>query len=209
MRYVFGIILIILSLVGCDESDLSTKKIETEKENIRTKSTILDSIQVLCKINQADTFSMTNLQTDSFKGMVPVSKEVYKILYQKDNGYRPDFIFIMSVIESSSDFRNIITYQKDFGGDKRIDFIDLIVLDSLGVVLEKIRLAASDNEVITYEVSSILESNNLKTTELLSSEPYFDPNLDTLYTTICNYKIGGKLGIEKLKCEETSEERSW
>ncbi len=160
---------------------------------------LIDSLKSVCKKNTIDTFDIEKLETDDFSKMTPINKKLFQTIYPNRNGFSENFFFIYSYLPSNNDYLSLITYQKNYEGeDYRVDYIDLVNIDSTGAQLDKIRLAAKDNEVITYEVVSYLINDTLIVVERFSSESYFNPDMDTLYTNHYILKLNGKNRIDTL-----------
>jgi len=140
--------------------------------------------------------------------MTPISKNIFHIIYPDRQDYAPNSFFIQSYLPSENDYLSLIIYQKNYEGENyRVDYIDLINIDSKGTLLDEIRLAAKDNEVITYEVVSHLSNDTLTISERISSEPYFDPDLDTLYINHFTFKLNGINRIDTLEIKKDFEVR--
>ena len=169
---------------------------------------LLDSLAEICPLNSTDTFNMEICQTDDFSRMVPVTKKLYQTIFPNLHDYSANTFFIYACLSRQKDFLTLIIYQKNYEGENyRVDYMDLVNIDENGKCLDKIRLAAQDNEVITYEVSSSLRQDTLKVTEKISSESYFDPPRDTLYTNEYVIKINGRKRIDTLKTNHSYEVR--
>ena len=111
---------------------------------------------------------------------------------------------------TNKDYLSLITYQKNYEGENyRVDYIDMVNIDANGTQLDKIRLTAKDNEVITYEVVSSLNNDTLKVIERISSEQYFEPDLDTLYTNHYTLLLNGEKRIDTLDIKKDFEIRKY
>jgi len=169
---------------------------------------LLDSLAQICPLHTTDTFNMESCQTDDFSRMIPVTKKLYQTIFPDLHNYSANTFFIYACLPRQHDFLTLIIYQRNFESENhRVDYMDLVNIDKTGKCLDKIRLAAKDNEVITYEVSSSLHQDTLTVTEQISSEPYFDPPRDTLYTNQYVFKINGRKGIDTLRINRFFEVR--
>lgn len=170
----------------------------------------MDSLKSICQPNTIDTFNIENLQTDNFEKMTHVSKKLFHRIYPDKQDYSENSLYIQSYMPSKNDHLSLITYQRNYEGENyRVDYIDLINIDSTGRLLDKIRLTAKDNEVVTYEVISFLTNDTLKVIEKISSEPYFDSRLDTLYTYHYTIKLNGIKRIDTLEFTKDYEVRKY
>ena len=204
MRNVIALLFIVVLLESCKE--------KKEGKTIEVSQTLfLDSLKSICQINTIDTFDITVLQTDNFEKMIPISEELFYTIYSLEEDYFENLVFIQSYLPSNKeDCLSLIVYEKNYEEENnRVDFIDLINMDSKGTLLDKMRLAAKDNAVITYEVLSFLNDDTLKIITKRSSEPYFDPNLDTLYIQKATFKLNGIKRIDTLEIKKEFEVRMY
>lgn len=198
----------IIVFVSCQDGpgEMKNGKSTTEPR----KQTFLDSLKSICKQNTTDTFDIENLQTDDFDEMVPIDKKRFQAMYPNRDDYAENSFFIYSYLPTMKKHMTLITYQKNYEGENyRVDYMDMVNIDSTGKQLDKIRMAAIDNEVGTYEVKSFLRKDTLNVIEQISSEPYFEPDLDTLYTSHFRFKINGKQRIDTLEVKRSFEVRRY
>lgn len=101
---------------------------------------------------------------------------------------------MFSIISNKKDYYTLLTYQKYCEGeDYRVDYVELVNVSKDGNQLDRIRLAAKDNETITYEVNSILNGNVLTKEKSISTFS----NEESLVETIQPKKYQLKLFREK------------
>lgn len=141
----------------------------------------IDSLKAISKTNSLNEFNMAHIQTDNFEDMTLITNSLYNKIYS-NNDFRDSSFFIHSYLPSPEKMLYAVTYEKNFESENyRVDHLDLLCLNVNGELINKLRLATIDNEVITHEVTSNLSSDTLRIVELISSEPYFNPDRDTLY----------------------------
>ncbi len=209
------LILFIVFLLGCGEKSTTPKRqvnegkiissVETQ-EIKKTQKVQLDSILQKVKINNIDTFSIRNLQTDDFSEMIPIDEELFKLIYPSRNDYTPKSFYIFSKILNEKEYYTLIIYQKNFEGeDYRVDYIELVNITKDGLQLDKIRLTVEDNETIIYEVNSILKENTLIQKESISTFSESDSTKDTLHHTEYTFKLFGEKRIDTLNLSKTFE----
>lgn len=186
------LIIVALAIAGCGDDEI----IQCESNN----HSFIDSLKVICPINVIDTFDIELLKTDDFEQMILIDKKLFNKIYPNRDDFSDNSFFIFSYLPHENDHMTLIIYHKNFEGENyRVDHIDLVNIDSTGRLLEEIRLTAKDNEVITYEVVSFLFNDTLKVVEQISSEPYFNPSMDSLFTTQVTYKINAEKRIDTLE----------
>ncbi len=207
MKYTITLLLLVLVFYSCREQnkvETKEKKVILEVSNI----SLIDSLKSVCQKNIIDTFDIEKLGTDDFSKMTPINEKLFQSIYPNRDDYSEDSFFIYSYLPSNNDYLSLITYQKNYEGENyRVDHIDMVNIDSTGAQLDKIRLTTKDNEVVTYEVISYLINDTLKVVERISSEPYFEPDLDTLYTTHFTFMLNGKNRIDTLDIKKDFEVR--
>jgi len=184
---------------------LNKKEITSKKKKI----TLLDSLKSICKKNTIEVFDIEKLKTDDFSQMIPINKTLFEHIYPNRDDFSENSFFIYSYLPSNNkDYLSLIVYQKNHEGENyRVDYIDLINIDSIGTQLDKIRLTAKDNQVVTYEVVSILKNNLLSITEKVSSE--FDNDMDTLYVNKYTLKLNNKKRIDTIDVKRNFKVRKY
>jgi len=209
MKYTISLILLISVLSGCQEH----KKDKAKENKIELKSnnlTLIDSLKTICKKNTTNTFDIEELETNDFSKMTPINKKLFQTIYPNRIDFSENSFFIFSYLPTSSDYLSLITYQKNYEGENyRVDYMDMVNIDVNGTQLDKIRLTAKDNEVITYEVVSSLNNDTLKIVERISSEQYFEPDLDTLYTNQYTLLMNGEKRIDTIDIKKAFEVRKY
>jgi len=154
------------------------------------KLSLIDSLKSICKLNLLDSFNINDLQTDDFKDMTPLSKELYYNIFPDKDDFSENAFFIYSYFTGGENDLYLITYQKnEEGEDYRVDYIDLVHIDAKGKLIESIRLAAEDNAVITYEVKSYLNKDRLRVIIKSSEETTTAPFTDTLIIEDLNFQL--------------------
>lgn len=207
MKYTTSLLLLLFASYGCQE-EKKDKSNETKIVSEQSKTSLIDSLKSVCKKNTIDTFDIEKLETDDFSKMITINKSLFQTIYPNRDDFFENAFFIYSYLPSNNDYLTLITYQKNYEGENyRVDYIDLVNIDSTGAQLDKIRLTAKDNGVITYEVVSYLNNDTLEVVERISSEAYFDPNIDTLYTNQFTFKLNGENRIDTLDIKKDFEVR--
>ncbi len=187
-----------VATVGC--GDTINSPVEDVYKVDSNNHSLLDSLKGICSKNVTDTFDIDVLKTDDFEQMILIDKKLFHKIFPNRVDYSDNTFYIYSYLPHDKEHMTLIIYQKNFEGENyRVDYIELVNIDSTGRQLDKIRLTAKDNEVITYEVASFLNNDTLKVIEQISSEPYFDPNMDTLFTTQITYRINSLKRIDTLE----------
>ena len=207
MKYTISLLLLVFMFSSCQE----TKKDKSKEMRIVSevsKTSLMDSLKSVSKKNVIDTFDIEKLETDDFSKMIPINKALFQTIYPNRDDFSENSFFIYAYLPFDNDYLSLITYQKNYEGENyRVDYIDMVNIDSTGAQLDKIRLTARDNEVITYEVVSYLINDTLKVVERISSESYFNPYIDTLYTNHVTFKLNGKNRIDTLDIKKEFEVR--
>jgi hypothetical protein len=204
MKLIFYLLIFIL--FSC-QSNLKKGSDDFKKEVSKTtRLSLIDSLKNICRINILTTFDIQNLFTNDFSKMVPVSDSLAKKMFPEDYEFDINNLYIKSYIPNSQDYLTLILYQKNFEGENyRVDYITLVNLDSTGKVIDNIILTVEDNGAILYEVTSyFLGKDSIKTIEKTSSESYFNPDHDTLYTTEV-YLLNNKIKIDTISLKVESE----
>lgn len=173
----------------------NSKKVEI---STRSPKELLDSIQSNSSINTTTSFNIQELQTDDFSKMFLLDKQLYNIVFSKQSDYLHNSYFIYSQLPNTKNYYSFITYQKNYEGDYRVDYIDLININENGEQLDKTRLAAVDNEVIIYEVSSTLNGNTLIINEEFSGEPNMDTDIDTIHQSTVTLSLFGHSTLDTM-----------
>ncbi|MBL4753484.1 MAG: hypothetical protein JKY52_07830 [Flavobacteriales bacterium] len=208
MKGVIGIILIMVSICGCLDSTTHESKNPEYVISEVNKTSFIDSLKAVCHPNSINDFDIEILKTDDFSAMTPISKKLFQVIYPNREDFSENSFFIYSFLPTNNDYLTLITYQKNYEGENyRVDYIDMVNIDSTGKQLDRIRLAANHNEVITYEFSSFLTHDTLRIIERISTEPYFDPDLDTLFTNKYIFMLNGDRRIDTLEIQQTFEVR--
>jgi len=199
MQHPLKFITILLILGSCIHKGNDVEKVNGDKQEIHG-SYFKESVISVCHVNSIDTFDMSVLQTDKFKGMLSISKNVFQNMFPKRKDYTDSSFFVYSYIPNEFDYLTLIIYQKNYEGENyRVDKMELVNIDSNGRSLDRITLATIDNAVITYEINSIIYNNDtLKVIEKVSSEPYFNPDHDTLYTNQYVFRINTASRIDTI-----------
>ena len=164
---------------------------------------IVESIQptLLSEIN------ITELTTDNFSKMVCLNKKQFTYIFQDSSLYQDSTFYIHSIIPSDHNHL-LIMYQKNYETDLfRVDYIKLLSINKNEKIVDNLILSVLDNRVIQYEVNSKINNDTLIVVELQSSEPYFNPNRDTLYSTITKIYLNSAQGIDTVSQNKTFEVR--
>ena len=201
-----GFFLILLILFSC-QSNLKKGSDDFKKEVSKTtRLSLIDSLKNSCKVNILDTFDIQNLFTDDFSEMIPVSNGLAKKMFPEDYEFDVNDLYIKSYIPNDQDYLTLILYQKNFEGNNyRVDYITLVNLDSTGKVIDNIILTVKDNTVITSKITSVfIGKDTIKSIQKISSEPYFNPDHDTLYTTEI-YLLKNRIKIDTISLKVESE----
>ena len=198
IKSIIEFIFILILLNGCKVNNSRETKEKIKFES--NKLSLLDSLKLICQLNTVDTFDIEKLKIDNFEKMIPIDKTLFQSIYPNRDDFTDSTFFIYSYLPSDNDYLTLIIYQKNYEGEYyRVDYVDMLNIDSAGRQLDKIRLTAKDNHVVTYKVVSYLNNDTLKIVEQISSEQYFDPNLDTLYTKQVYLKLNGVNRIDTLE----------
>lgn len=170
-----------------------------------TKTSLLDSIQSITRVNVIKSFQIKDLQTDSFDNMVHVDKNLYDLLYPDQEHYAKNTFYIFSHIPRNNKGYSFIIYQRNYEGeDYRVDHMDLINLNAKGDYLYSVRLTTNDSAVFIYEVSSELDDDILKVHE--ESSYTEEENVDTLHIIDYTFKLfGAGLGLDTVNVERRFE----
>jgi len=209
MKFIFSLIFLIPVFYSCQEHKKDGSK-ESNLELELNSLTLIDSLKSICKKNSTDTFDIEKLEANDFSKMTPIDKKLFQTIYPNRDDFSENSFFIYSYLPSNKEYLSLITYQKNYEGENyRVDYMDMVNIDYTGAQLDKIRLTAKDNEVITYEVVSFLENDTLKIVERISSEQYFEPYIDTLYTNQLTLILNGENRIDTLETKKYFEVRKY
>ncbi len=209
------VILLLFIALSCGKQQIQESEVNSSiyintKVNVpesQPQISLVDSLRLVCRANTTNVFDIKTLQTDDFSVMAPIHKNLFQALFPERDDYYPGAFFIYSYLPIPGDNLSLVTYQKNYEGENyRVDYMELVTLNSEGQHLEQIRLAAQDNMVITYEVVTNLKEDTLFVTELVSTE--IIANKDTLFTNQLIFKINGSSTMDTLGIESFMTERS-
>lgn len=151
--------------------------------------------------------NISELSTDDFSKMVCLNKEQFTYIFQDSSSFQDSTFYIHSKIPNDQNYL-LIMYQKNYETDSfRVDYIKLLSINKDKKTVDSLILSVLDNRVIQHEVFSSINNDTLTVMELQSSEPYFNPNHDTLYSTITKICLNSKQGINTISQNKTFEVR--
>lgn len=145
MKNIAGLILFFIILGSCGVRK-SGDRINDDPGIGSIRMTLLDSLLAVSRPNTTNTFDIAVLQTDNFDKMIPISRNLFQTIFPGRTDYSADSFFIYAHLPPRGDYLSLITYQKQEEAEgHRVDYLDLLNIDSTGKCLDKIRLAANDN----------------------------------------------------------------
>ena len=171
-------------------------------ENSFTKDIISE-----VRISSLKEINIKQLQTDDFNNMIHLNKTQFTYLFNDSTAYSDSTYFIHSIIPNNY-HHLLVLYIKNYETDSdRIDYLRLLNINKHEEIVDNIILSVLDNRVIQYEVNSIIKEDTLLVTELQSSEPYFNPDRDTLYTIKTKIHLNSKHCLDTINRIRTAEVR--